>query len=219
MERGEVQWADWWPFAGSEPAGDHYVLLLNWDGLSPGGYRIVLPLTSQAPPVTYYWEPYVAATESWVLIPSIKATRVRLSQPKEEVASPEDLNNIGFQLSRLISAEESNYHPDCNRGDIWQVNLAEPGQDPHRVKVLVLRYDHRNKMAMTLQMVARQDGPAQLEVPVYSCSTLQNYSVMVGRPLPLSHPHRFESRIDCLCEPETNRVAEAFVNLVAPGQG
>ena len=216
METGEVRWAGWWPYAGSEPAGDHYVLLLNPDGLSPNGYRIVLPLTSQPPQVPYYWEPYVAATGSWVLLPSIKATRVRLGQPKEEVASPEDLNNIGLQLSRLISVEESNHHPDCNRGDIWQVNLAEPGQDPHRVQVLVMRYDHRNRMAMTLQMVARQDGPAQLEVPVHSCAALQNYSVMVGRPLPLSYSDRFESRIDRLCEPETNQVAEAFVSLVAP---
>lgn len=219
MERGEVWRAGWWPFAGSEPSGEHHVLLLNSGGLGPDGYRIVVPLTSQPPPVGYYWEPYLAATGSWVLIPSIKATRVQLSQPQDKVASPQDLDHIGLQLSRLISAEESNYHPDCNRGEIWQVNLAEPDQDPHRIKVLVLRYDHRNKMAMTLQLVARQNGPVELEVPVYSCAELQNHSVLVSRPLPFSHPDRFESLIGQLCGRETEEAVEAFKNLTAPGQG
>lgn len=216
VDRGEVRRASSWPSVGSEPTGDHLILIMTPDWFNAARDPIAIPLTSRPPTLDYYWETFISTTNSWVPIPGIKTVRSSLvSRSVSGLAGSDDLELIGLQLSRLISSAEATSGATCNRGEVWSANLAPPGTPPYNVDVLVLRYDPRNEMAMTLRVINRQDGPPGLEVPIQSCASLLGKSISAERVWPLSVRHRFLTKSGQLSESETDVVANAFLKLVS----
>ena len=215
VERGEVRRAGWWPSVGSEPRGNHPVLIMSPGWFNQNHDPIAIPLTSRSPKREYAWEPHLPSTNSWVPIPGIKTVRSSLVRNSVRgLAGSDDLELIGFQLSRLLSPSESTAGIECDRGEVWSVNLSPPGTPPNPVNIVVLRYDQRNAMAMALRVINRRNGPAQLEIPIDSCSSLQGKSVSIERVLPLSVPHRFTARIDQLSSTEMETVTDSFLKIV-----
>ena len=216
VEQGEVRRASAWPFLGSEPSGERPVLIVSPSWFNANHNPIAIPLTSQWPNRAYPWQPYLPCTHSWVLIPAIKTVSVHLGRSILGLASPDDLDNIAFHLSNLISPSESAWGLEASQGEVWEVDLLNPGNHPHPVKALVLRYDNRNGMAMTLRVGNRRDGLLQLEIPVNSCTALAGQSVYVDRVWPLSFHDRFRTRVGWLSDAEMESVVESFQRLVAP---
>ena len=218
VNRGEVRWASAWPFRGSEPSGDRPVLIITPTWFNQTHNPIVVPLTTQSPRLPYPWQPHLNCTDSWALIPSVKTVPVSLSSAVKALASPEELDYIGFQLSRLVSPDEASSGLECNTGEVWNVDLSSPPNPPHLVNILVLRYDDRNGMAMTLHIVNRQDGTPEIEIPIGSYAPMAGQSVSIGRIWPLYFPKRFKSRVGRLSQTETELVTTKFLRLTAPNQ-
>ena len=201
---------------GSEPMGNHPVLIMTSSWFNASRDPIAIPLTSRPPRRNYDWVTHIAGTNSWAPIPGIKTVRSSLvSRSVRGLAGPDDLELILFQLSRLISSAEAASGAICNRGEVWSANLAPPGTRPHEVEALVLRYDPRNGMAMTLRVINRQNGPPELEVPIHSCPSIAGKSVSIEKVWPLSVRHRFITKVGQLSEAETDIAADRFLKLVS----
>ena len=187
--------------------------------MSPGWFNqhqdpIAIPLTSRRPSSNYYWVTHIPATNSWVPIPGIKTVRTGISNSIRGSASPDDLNLISMQLGRLLSPEESIPRKECNRGEVWTINLSPQGHTANHADVVVLRYDPRNRMAMTLRVINRQNGPIQLEIPIDSSPKLQGKSVSIDRVWPISFRHRCVAKRGNLSSAEMDTVTESFLKLV-----
>ena len=214
VDRGEVRRAASWPTVGSEPMGNHPVLIMTPSWFNATRAPIAIPLTSRPPRHNYDWVTHISATNSWVPIPGIKTVSTRISNSVMGNADAEDLSLVIFQLSRLISSAEATSGATCNRGEVWSANLAPPGTPPNEVEVLVLRYDPRNGMAIALRVINRQNGPPELEVPIHSCPSIVGKSVSIERVWPISVPHRFMTETGQLSETETDVAADTFLKLV-----
>ena len=216
--RGQIINVRKWNYTGHEATGGRPALVLSPDWFNGLGYAVIVPLTTPGPNHGFWWEPTIRATDSCCLVPDIRMVPVsQFRSPVRGMATDDELEAVRFALRRLIGGNEEMSDGDCDRGDVWSVDLSDIGvaSKPQLHDMLVLHYNSGNGMAMAMFVGTKGNDEAETEYPVTPSSQSTSYSALVGFVRPISVEERLITRVGPASVDETDRAATGLVRFLS----
>ena len=213
--QGEIRRVKPWSVRGHEPDGEHPVLVMGRGASDDGNDILVVPTMSPDKAHENDWEAELYDTNSCALVDGLRTVKVSdLGKPRSGMASPEDLDQVRFVLRWILQDTEPLMQNRFTPGSVR--NVVDPSGCGGSDKVLVLHYNHRNDMAMVMQVALSQPGADRLAVPILSCPALVGSSFLPAYVWPVSAGDRLGTTLGTISRSELQRAIDRLLEVVGP---
>ncbi len=213
--QGEIRLVKPWSVQGHEPDGEHPVLVMGRGASDDGNDILVVPTMSPDKAHENDWEVELYGANSCALVDGLRTVKVSdLGKPRSGMALPEDLDQVRFVLRWILRDTEAMMQDRFTPGSVY--NVIEPNRFAGSDKFLVLHYNHRNDMAMVMQVAPSKPGADRLAVPILSCPTLVGTSFLPAYVWPVSASHRLGTAWGTISRSELQRAIDRLMEVVGP---
>ena len=213
--QGELRRTKPWSVKGHEPDGLHPVLVAGRGASGDGKDILVVPTMSPDAAHENDWEVNIDGTGSCVLVDGLRAIPVTdLRTSCLGTAFPEDLRQVHFALRSLLRGTVPVSEADFVQGSVY--SLLDSGDFGGANKILVLHYNYRNDMAMSIQVAPSQPGLDRLTVPILSCPALAGFALLPAYVWPIAARCRLGSPLGSISDSELGRAMDCLLDVVAP---
>ena len=174
--RGSVYWCDYDPIVGAELSCHRPALIISHTKLNNDlSAAITFPMSRTTPPVGQVRNHvFVESVRSWASVRQIKS--VHQSRLGKEIgeATPKELEEALQVLSRRLLNSRSGRamvltpsdYQQAELGTVWDVESQDQDGDVQNDKILILDYNHRNGIAITVDVEYEQRLESQVRVPI-----------------------------------------------------
>ena len=189
--RGSVYWCDYGPIVGAELSCLRPALIISHTELNNGlSAAITLPMSSSTPSDKHIRNHvFVESACSWASVRQIKS--VHQSRLGKEIgeATPKELEEALQVLSRRLLNSRSRRamvltpsdFQQAELGTVWDVEFQDQDSDVQNDKILILDYNHRNGIAIAVDVEYEQRLESQVRVPISMVGSSDPASALIHR--------------------------------------
>ena len=182
--------------------------------MNDGNDVLVVPATSPSKEHENWWEVNVDCERSCALVDGLRTIRISdLGKSCLGTASQEDLDQVRYSLRRLLLESEPLWAGTFVRGSVYGVTDA--GNFYGVDKVLVLRYNASNDVAMVMRVGDSRPGANRLAVPILSYPALAGGSILPSYVCSFAASERLGECLGPVSGAEVRRAIDYLMDMVS----
>ena len=201
--------------AGHEHDGYHPVLVVGRGAMNDGQDLLVLPATSPSKEHENWWEVNVDCERSCALVDGLRTVRISdLGKWCLALADGWDLCQVRHALRRLLLESEPLVEDEFVRGAVYKVTDA--GNFYGADKVLILRYNSGNDVAMVMKVDESRPGAVRLAVPILSLPALAGVSILPSYVCSFAASERLGECLGPVSGAEVRSAVDYLLGIASP---